>query len=379
MYDLKWMIQNNVQAAAWKNPSWLSNKKDSRTPKDKKLPGGNESPHWKKHPQFCAGEGWEGRDSAFFLVSLNKEPGQAQWRRKRWSSPQQTMLYLLLEFNFKANDWVMMAVPELFNLSYMVLAHIETMLKISVLNESPQWWGLWPCKQLLGSFSVSHSWHKCINTVPCFNCWEIRSAETFTCLRFSSITTPSTTKLWKKCDFKRVLIIKPIHLWFLSFMLSFQDLFTTHAQVSSLFPKPAFSENPNIRRLVRTTLRAGSIPYFSSFWCILTPKGVKPRDHHQQPFRAFLAPMLWLLSSIRLGFTDALVALAGRQVIWCCLIIFVSRSLPQSGTEAKMPSLWQKRLGWRTWARAPDPSAWGMTSLWEVRRKTKCHPDKESH
>lgn len=51
------MIHNNVQAAAWKNLSLLSNKKDSRTPKNEELPSGKESPPWKKHPQFCAGEG----------------------------------------------------------------------------------------------------------------------------------------------------------------------------------------------------------------------------------------------------------------------------------------------------------------------------------
>lgn len=28
-----------------KNPSWLSNKKDSQTPKNEELPGGQESPH----------------------------------------------------------------------------------------------------------------------------------------------------------------------------------------------------------------------------------------------------------------------------------------------------------------------------------------------
>lgn len=149
----------------------------------------------------------------------------------------------------------MMAVSQL-NLSCMILGYIETTLQIPVPNVLPHWWGLWPCKQFIGSFSVSPSWQNCTNMILCFNCWEIRSAETFTCLSFSSITTPSTTKLRKRCDLKKVFIIKPIHLWFLSFMLSFQDLFATHAQVSSLFLKPAFSENPNIKRIFRTTLES---------------------------------------------------------------------------------------------------------------------------
>lgn len=99
-------------------------------------------------------------------------------------------------------------------------------------------------------------------------------------------------------------------------------------------------------------LRAGSISRFSSFRYVPTPKGVfaKPRDHHQQPFRAFLATMLGLLSSFRLpsvALQTTWWSMASWQVIRCWLIIFVSRSLSQSDTEAKPPRLWQKKLGLR--------------------------------
>lgn len=106
-----------------------------------------------------------------------------------------------------------------------------------------------------------------------------------------------------------MLIITPIHLWFLSFMFCFQDLSAMLAHVTSWFLMLAFSEKPNIKRLFSTPLRAGSISRFSSFWYVPTPRGVfaKPRDHHQQPFRASLTIRLWLLSSFKLGFTDHLV------------------------------------------------------------------------
>lgn len=96
-------------------------------------------------------------------------------------------------------------------------------------------------------------------------------------------------------------------------------------------------------------MRVGSISYFSSFWCVLTPKGVfaKPRDHHhQQPFLAFLALMLWLLSSFRLGFTDHLVAGAGRQSYGVdSSFLFPDPSLSQT-LRQRCPD-WQKKLGWR--------------------------------
>lgn len=106
-----------------------------------------------------------------------------------------------------------------------------------------------------------------------------------------------------------MLIIKQIHLWILSFTWCFQDSSLTLAHVTSWFLKAAFSEKTNIKRLFSTPLRAGSISCFSSFWYVSTPRGVfaKPRDQQQQPFRAFLAIRLWLLSSFKLGFTDHLV------------------------------------------------------------------------
>lgn len=132
-----------------------------------------------------------------------------------------------------------------------------------------------------------------------------------------------------------MLIIKPIHLWFLSFMC-FQDLSAMLAHVTSWFLKPAFSDKPSIKRLFSTPLRAGSISHFSSFWYVPTPKGVfaKPRDHHQQPFRAFLAIRLWLLSSFKLGFTDHLVVcgkLAGHMAL-THLFSFPDFPLRQSDT-----------------------------------------------
>lgn len=120
-----------------------------------------------------------------------------------------------------------------------------------------------------------------------------------------------------------MLIITPIHLWFLSLMLSFQDLLATHAQVFQVFLVPTayiFRQTKYQKTFSERLLRAGSISHFSSFRYVPTPKGVfaKPRDHHQQPFRAFLATMLGLLSSFRLGFTDHLVVrgkLAGHTVL----------------------------------------------------------------
>jgi len=116
-------------------------------------------------------------------------------------------------------------------------------------------------------------------------------------------------------------------------MLCFQDLSATLAHVTSWFLKLAFSEKTNIKRLLSSSLRAGSISHFSSFWYAPTPRGVfaKPRDHHQQPFRAFLAIRLWLLSSFKLGFTDHLVVcgkLAGHIALThlFCFQISVSGS-----------------------------------------------------
>lgn len=110
----------------------------------------------------------------------------------------------------------------------------------------------------------------------------------------------------------------------------------------SWFLKAAFSEKPNIKRLFSTPLRAGSISCFSSFWYVSTPRGVfaKPRDQQQQPFRAFLAIRLWLLSSFKLGFTDHLVVcgkLAGHMVLthlFCFQIsLSDSQTLRQSSPE----------------------------------------------
>lgn len=102
------------------------------------------------------------------------------------------------------------------------------------------------------------------------------------------------------------------------------------------FQKPQISKH-----FSEQLLRAGSISYFSAFWYVPTPEGVfaKPGDHHQQPFRAFLATMLWLLSSFRLGFTDHLVA-CGKLARWYGA---------DSSLLSPDPSLSQteKKLGWR--------------------------------
>lgn len=54
-----------------------------------------------------------------------------------------------------------------------------------------------------------------------------------------------------------------------------------------------------ISRLFITAVTAANISCFSSFWYAPTPRGAfaKPQDHHQQPFRAFLAISLQVLSS----------------------------------------------------------------------------------
>lgn len=159
--------------------------------------------------------------------------------------------------NFISRQWPSHDVSShLFHLSCMVLAHMETKLKIPVQNVLLCWWGQSPCKHLLGQFSVSPSPYSCTNTVPCFSCRGIRSAESLTRLRLS----PSNTKLKKRCAYKRVLIIKPTHLWFLSLMLCLQDLSAVLAHMISWFPKPAsfsfffFSpEKTSIKRLFSTT------------------------------------------------------------------------------------------------------------------------------
>lgn len=38
------IARTDIPAAAWNNPSWLSNKKDSNS-EDEELPGGKDSPH----------------------------------------------------------------------------------------------------------------------------------------------------------------------------------------------------------------------------------------------------------------------------------------------------------------------------------------------
>lgn len=106
-------------------------------------------------------------------------------------------------------------------------------------------------------------------------------------------------------------------------------------------------------------LRAGSISRFSSFRYVPTPKGVfaKPRDHHQQPFRAFLATMLGLLSSLRLGFTDHLVVrgkLAGHTVLTHHFCFQIPLSVRHWGEATQTLA---EEAGTQTWAQAPDLSA----------------------
>lgn len=51
------VARTDTQAAAWNNPSWLSNKKGLSNPKDEEPPGGKEAPHWKKNtPSFMLEE-----------------------------------------------------------------------------------------------------------------------------------------------------------------------------------------------------------------------------------------------------------------------------------------------------------------------------------
>lgn len=102
------VARREIQAAAWNNPSWPSNKKESNS-ENEELPGGKESPHWKRTtPSFGLEEDEkEGRELSSQYKS-HQEHGQAQWRRKGWSRPQQTQrgqtnhAHLLLQFNFKA-------------------------------------------------------------------------------------------------------------------------------------------------------------------------------------------------------------------------------------------------------------------------------------
>lgn len=102
------VARREIQAAAWNNPSWPSNKKESNS-ENEELPGGKESPHWKRTtPSFGLEEDEkEGRELSSQYKS-HQELGQAQWRRKGWSRPQQTQrgqtnhAHLLLQFNFKA-------------------------------------------------------------------------------------------------------------------------------------------------------------------------------------------------------------------------------------------------------------------------------------
>lgn len=57
-------------------------------------------------------------------------------------------------------------------------------------------------------------------------------------------------------------------------MLCFQSLSAMLAYVASWFLKLGLSRNPNIKRLLSTPLRAGSISPFSTFWFVSAPRGV---------------------------------------------------------------------------------------------------------
>lgn len=105
-----------------------------------------------------------------------------------------------------------------------------------------------------------------------------------------------------------MLIINPTRLWFLSFMSRFRDLSATLSHVTSRFLKPAFAENPNIKRLFKHT--SASCQRFT-FLIFLVCNDTWGGGYLQNPEIItnspsglfFLAIRLWLLSSFKLGFT----------------------------------------------------------------------------
>lgn len=155
----------------------------------------------KTFPVLCWRRMRRKRDSFLPSKSLIKNRAKHSGEEKdglvpsRHNRDEQIMLHLLLEINFNTVTWVTMWVSQLFNLSHMVLVHVE----ISIQSVPLHWWGQSSCKHSLGQFSVTPSPYSCTNTAPCFSCQGIRSAETLTCLRLSNITTPRSTKLRERC------------------------------------------------------------------------------------------------------------------------------------------------------------------------------------
>lgn len=145
-----------------------------------------------------------------------------------------------------------------------------------------------------------------------------------------------------------MLIIKPTHLWFLSFMLCLQDLSAVLAHMDFLVPKACFllfSEKTNIRRLFSTILKAGNISHFSSFWCVPTPRAVSAEPALQgfSSSRAVIPFFLqtWLYRPLG-GLWQAL-----RSYGVDSSFLFPDFSFRQADTRVKQPRLLQKKLGLR--------------------------------
>lgn len=175
--------------------------------------------------------------------------------------------------------------------------------------------------------------------------------------------------------------MKSIHLWFLSFTLSFQHLFTTHAQMSSLLLKPAFSENPSIKRLLRTTLESWQHFILLIFLVCTNTWGTickTPRSSSTalQGFSSHHAVVTFFLQTWLYRALGGLWQ-AGRWYGADSQFLFPdpspSQTLRRSCPDPDRRS-WDEDMGTSSWfvcLRNYFPHG-------EVWKKTKCHPGKES-
>lgn len=194
--------RTDSQAAAWNNPPWLSNRKDSQTQRMKSCQVAKSLPTGKKtSPVLCWRRMRRKRESFLPSKSLIKNRAKHSGEGKDGPVPKQTQQgwadHLLLQFNFKAMTESWCESPSCFVYLVWFWHTWKQSWKSQHKNVLLCWWGQSSCKHILGQFRVSPSLYSCTNTAP--SCQGIRSAETLTCLRLSSITIPRSTKLREMC------------------------------------------------------------------------------------------------------------------------------------------------------------------------------------
>lgn len=143
----------------------------------------------------------------------------------------------------------MMWVSQLFHLTCTVLAHVETKLEIPMQNVLLCWWG----PIILGQFSVSPSPYSCTNTAPCFSCRGIRSVETLTCLKVSSITTPKQYKTKKEMCLKENINYKTNSFVVLVLHVVFSESFSYTCPGDLLVPKACIFRKTKYQKMFQHT------------------------------------------------------------------------------------------------------------------------------